>query len=63
MSCYDAEMFVQAVSKLEVSDYFESNDMIKWEEKYKVDQTFAVVQIFFKKKYDSYVKHFRINNG
>ena len=47
---------------MEVSDYFDSDDMIKWEEKEKSNQTFAVVQTFLKNKYDSYVKHSRKNH-
>ena len=52
--CSNAAMFIQAVSQMEISNYFKLYDIIELEEKYKWDQTFAVVQIFFKKKYDSW---------
>ena len=37
--------------------------MIKWEEKKETDQTLAVIQKFFKNKYESYVKQSNKEHG
>ena len=48
---------------MESIDYFNSDDMIEWEDKDEVDKTFDVVHTFFKKKYDSYVKYLKKKHG
>ena len=47
---------------MELSNYFDSCDTIKWEEKDKADKTFAVAHKFAKKKYNLYVKHSKKNH-
>ena len=48
---------------MEVRNNFDSDAMIGWVEKDESDQNFALVQIFFKKKYKLYVKHSKKNHG
>ena len=55
-------MVIQACYQMEVSDYFDVDDMIKWGENDKADHTFSIVQMFFKKKYDPYVKPLNKNH-
>ena len=61
--CADLAMVLQVVYQMEVSDYFDSDDIIKWEEKKESDQTFSVVQTFFKNNYDLYVRQSKKNHG
>ena len=56
-------MVIQSISQIEVSSYSDSYDMIKFEEKDKVDQIFSIVQKLFNENYDLYAKHSRKNNG
>ena len=56
-------MVIQAIYKMEVRNYFKSYDIIKLEEKYEADQSFAVLHTFFKKKYYSYVKKSKKKHG
>ena len=51
MPCANIDMVIQAVSKMEFRKYFDSDDIIEWE-----DQKLTVVQILFNKNYDLYVK-------
>ena len=63
VSCADTVMVIQDVSKMEVVNYFDSDDMIELEGRDESDQTFSVVQTFFKKKYNSCVKYYKKKHG